>query len=148
MKTAKSRPILRISWGVLFFILLTFSACPGKISPIESHKGGTTKEAESKPSETGKASYYGKKFHGKKTASGERYDMHALTAAHRTLAFGTKVEVINLKNDKSVTVRINDRGPAIKNRIIDLSYRAAKEIGMIQDGVTKVSLRLVSKPKK
>ena len=130
------------------FGFFALAACSGKMSPIDSHAGKHDKDVESKPSETGKASYYGKKFHGKKTASGERYDMHALTAAHRTLSFGTVVEVVNLKNDRRVTVRINDRGPAIKSRIIDLSHRAAKTIDMIQDGVTQVSLRVVSKPKK
>lgn len=72
----------------------------------------------------GKASWYGPGFHGRKTASGERYNMHAMTAAHRRLPFGTKVRVTNLKNDKSVVVRINDRGPYHGNRIIDLSKAA------------------------
>jgi rare lipoprotein A len=91
----------------------------------------------------GLASYYGRKFHGRRTASGERYDMHALTAAHPGLEFGSRVEVTNLKNGRKVQVRINDRGPFIKGRIIDLSYAAAKQIGMITQGVVKVSVKVI-----
>jgi rare lipoprotein A len=91
----------------------------------------------------GLASYYGRKFHGQRTASGERYDMHALTAAHPGLEFGSRVEVTNLKNGRKVQVRINDRGPFIKGRIIDLSYAAAKQIGMLSQGVVKVRIRAV-----
>jgi len=89
----------------------------------------------------GLASYYGRKFHGRRTASGERYDMHAMTAAHPGLEFGSRVEVTNLKNGRKVQVRINDRGPFIKGRIIDLSYAAAKKIGMLSQGVVKVRVR-------
>lgn len=86
----------------------------------------------------GKASYYGKKFHGRTTANGEKYNMNGLTAAHPSLPFGTKVTVKNAYNGKSVTVRINDRGPFIGGRVIDLSVAAAKKIGMIQSGVVPV----------
>ena len=89
------------------------------------------------------ASWYGQKFHGRKTASGERFDMHELTAAHPTLPFGTLVEVRNLDNGRSVVVRINDRGPAVAGRIIDVSYAAAVELGMIDRGVAEVALYLV-----
>ncbi len=88
----------------------------------------------------GIASWYGKKFHGKKTASGEIYNMYKRTAAHRTLPFGTYVLVKNLRNNKTTIVKINDRGPFVKNRIIDLSYRAAKDIGMIRSGTAPVEL--------
>ncbi len=88
----------------------------------------------------GKASYYGKKYHGRKTASGERFNMWAYTAAHRTLPFGAVLRVTNRKNRKQVTVRINDRGPFVSGRIIDLSYAAAKRIDMIRDGVVEVRL--------
>jgi rare lipoprotein A len=91
----------------------------------------------------GLASYYGKKFHGRRTASGERFNMHAMTAAHRNFKFGTRVKVTNLKNKRSVTVRINDRGPFTRGRIIDLSYAAAKKIGMIADGVVRVKIKVV-----
>jgi rare lipoprotein A len=86
----------------------------------------------------GQASYYGARHHGKKTASGERFDQHALTAAHRSLPFGSRVQVTNLRNDRSVVVRINDRGPYAKRRIIDLSHKAAEQLGMLRDGVVPV----------
>jgi rare lipoprotein A len=88
----------------------------------------------------GEASYYSDKLHGNKTASGEIYDKEALTAAHRTFAFGTKVKVTNLETGKSVVVVVNDRGPRAKNRIIDVSGAAARELGMIETGHIKVKL--------
>ena len=91
----------------------------------------------------GTASYYADEFHGRKTANGETYDMHKLTAAHRSLPFNTSVRVTNLKNNRSVTVRINDRMPDFKNRVIDLSYGAAKQIGMIQDGIVEVRVEIL-----
>jgi rare lipoprotein A len=91
----------------------------------------------------GLASYYGHKFQGRRTASGERFDMHAFTAAHPRLAFGTRVRVTNLQNNRSVDVRINDRGPFVKGRIIDLSYAAAKKIGMLSVGVVKVQIAIL-----
>ena len=90
--------------------------------------------------EIGLASHYAKSLHGRSTASGERYNMYAYTAAHKKLPFGTIVVVTNLKNNKSANVRINDRGPFIKGRIIDLSTAAAKKVGMLKDGVTKVQI--------
>jgi len=86
----------------------------------------------------GKASYYGKAHHGNKTASGERFNQNALTAAHRTLPFGTMVRVTNLNNDRSVVVRINDRGPFARGRIIDVSRKAAESLDMIRSGVVPV----------
>ncbi len=91
----------------------------------------------------GKATYYANSFQGHKTTNGERYNRHALTAAHRTLPFGTRVRVTNTKNSKSVIVRINDRGPFTKNLLIDLSYAAAQEIDMIRAGVVLVDLETV-----
>lgn len=93
----------------------------------------------------GKASWYGPKFHGRKTSSGEIYDMHGNTAAHRTLPLGTYVQVTNLNNGRQVVVRINDRGPFVKNRIIDLSYGAARQIGLVGPGVAKVKLVILGK---
>ncbi len=90
----------------------------------------------------GVASWYGPQFHGKATASGEIYDMEALTAAHQTLPFDTVVDVHNLDNGRSVRVRINDRGPFVDNRIIDLSKAAAREIGMLGPGTAKVEIVL------
>ena len=97
--------------------------------------------------ETGKASYYGGKFHGRRTASGERYDKNAFTAAHKTLPFGTIVRVTAEWNQKSVEVRITDRGPYKHGRVIDLSTAAAAELGMLSKGVGNVSLEIVSMPK-
>ena len=93
--------------------------------------------------EQGTASWYGKQFHGNKTAIGETYDMYAMTAAHKTLPLPSYVEVINLDNNKRVTVRLNDRGPFYKNRLIDLSYAAADKLGMIQSGTARVEIRSV-----
>lgn len=89
----------------------------------------------------GKASWYGRKFHGKKTATGERYNMYAMTAAHKTLPLSSYVEVTNLKNNRSVIVRINDRGPFHGNRVMDLSYAAAKELGIQRAGTGSVQIR-------
>ncbi len=91
----------------------------------------------------GYASYYGPNFNGRRTASGEIFNMYAYTAAHRYFPFGTIVRVINLENGKSVIVRINDRGPYKAGRIIDLSYAAAKKIGMIGKGVVKVKIEVI-----
>jgi rare lipoprotein A len=91
--------------------------------------------------ETGFASYYAHKYHGRTTASGERFDMNAMTAAHKTLPFGTKVKVTNLDNGRSVIVRITDRGPFVKGRVIDLSLAAAKKLDMVRAGVAEVEVR-------
>lgn len=88
----------------------------------------------------GVASYYGKQYHGRKTASGERFNMHALTAAHRTLPFGTHLKVTNLANDRSVVVRVNDRGPFKRDRILDVSYEAALRLQMVAAGITRVRI--------
>ena len=90
--------------------------------------------------ESGVASWYGSAFHGRRTASGERFDMHQLTAAHKTLPLGTVVQVRNPLNGKTVDVKINDRGPFIKGRIIDLSYRAALALGIVQAGKLPVEV--------
>jgi rare lipoprotein A len=94
-------------------------------------------------SAVGLATYYGREFAGRRTASGEIYDPELLTAAHRTLAFGSRVRVTNLVNGRHVVVRINDRGPTSGDRLIDLSHRAAKQLHMLQAGVVRVRLELV-----
>lgn len=99
-----------------------------------------------RPAMTGTASWYGKAHHGQQTASGETYDMHALTAAHRSLPLGTRVLVTNLKNDRSVEVRINDRGPFVRGRILDLSYAAARALGSLSDGAFRVKLVVLEEP--
>ncbi len=96
--------------------------------------------------EKGKASYYGKKYHGRTTASGERFNMHAMTAAHRYMPFNTVVKVTSKTNGKSVILRITDRGPFVKGRIIDLSKGAAKKLGMLQDGVVPVEAEVLQTP--
>ena len=90
--------------------------------------------------ERGIASWYGAKFHGRKTANGEIYNMHAMTAAHKTLPLGTYVRVTSIENGKQADVRINDRGPFVRGRIIDLSYRAAKKIGVVGPGTARVEI--------
>ena len=94
--------------------------------------------------EAGMASYYADAHQGRRTANGERFDMHALTAAHRTLPFGTRVKVTNLDNGRSVVVRINDRGPYVKGRVIDLSKAAAQKLRFLDRGTTRVRLEVVS----
>ncbi|HJT73068.1 MAG TPA: septal ring lytic transglycosylase RlpA family protein [Chitinophaga sp.] len=112
---------------VLLCAMLCFASCSRKVT------------------QTGKASYYADKFQGRKTASGETFRQGRLTAAHRTLPFGTKVKVINIANGRSVKVRINDRGPFAEGRIIDLSKKAAKRIGMVNTGVANVEIKYKKK---
>jgi rare lipoprotein A len=92
----------------------------------------------------GKASWYGNPFHGRLTANGERYNMYGMTAAHRTYAMGTRLKITNLANKRSVRVRVNDRGPFYSSRKIDLSYGAAKKLGMIHKGVSRVKIEVLS----
>jgi len=103
------------------------------------------KEVSVNQTQMGIASWYGPNFHGGITSSGERYNMYSYTAAHKTFPLGTIVKVENLKNGKSVYVRINDRGPFIKGRIIDCSYAAACKIGLDKDGVAPVRVTVVNK---
>jgi len=98
------------------------------------------------PTKIGLASWYGKKFHGRKTASGRVFDMYANTAAHNFLPFGTIVRVVNLRNGRDVFVKIIDRGPSSKRRIIDLSHAAANAIGLIKKGIAKVRIEVISTP--
>jgi rare lipoprotein A len=116
---------MKIVYSLLLFCLL-FTACK------------TIKE-------NGVASFYADKFNGRKTASGAVFRQNKLTAAHRTLPFGTKVKVINLSNGKTVKVIINDRGPFVQGRIIDLSKKAAQRLGMLQQGIAQVKLKYKKK---
>lgn len=111
-----------------------------KKSVKELHKHTTRKHFQ-----TGVASYYANKFNGRRTANGERFSNAKMTAAHRTLPFGTLVEVTNLRNGRSVIVRINDRGPYAHARVLDLSSAAAKKIGMHHSGVAKVKIAILNK---
>ncbi|WP_457553636.1 septal ring lytic transglycosylase RlpA family protein [Desulfobacula sp.] len=151
---------------ILVLILLTSFGCstaynPGHIPPPESspYKTGPSSQrhATQKPYkikgvrytpiasatgfvQKGIASWYGKKFHGRKTSNGETYNMYAMTAAHKTLPMNTWVEVDNLKNNRKIVVRINDRGPFVSGRIIDLSYKGATRLGIIGSGTGKVKV--------
>ena len=119
-------------------LVILFASC----TQLDYFSGGKAQK--------GIASWYGSDFHGKLTSNREIYNMHAMTAAHKTLPFGTFVRVTNLNNGKSAVVRINDRGPFVKGRIIDLSYAAAKKIGMAQTGIAPVKIVVLKKysPKK
>jgi rare lipoprotein A len=117
------------------------------VATSASAKAGSQQQRPRKTKvEEGLASWYGREFHGKATASGEAYDMHALTAAHRTLPLGTLVEVKNLENGRSLVARINDRGPVSHRRIVDLSQAAAQELGIDRTGVARVRLTVVGAP--
>jgi rare lipoprotein A len=97
--------------------------------------------------ETGVASWYGQEFQGNTTASGEVYDLNGLTAAHLTLPLGTTIRVTNLKNSKNILLRVNDRGPHIGRRLLDVSWAAAKRLGFVRSGTTRVRVEVVSYPK-
>lgn len=135
MRPSNPHRRLRVRWlmmvMVLEVLLLTACASQPKPKPKERYQ------------ETGLASYYAHRFHGRRTASGETYNENHLTAAHRRLPFGTRLKVTNLTNGREVYVRVNDRGPFIKGRIIDLSYAAAQELKMIREGVVKVSVEII-----
>jgi rare lipoprotein A len=96
----------------------------------------------------GVASWYGQEFQGNTTASGEVYDLGGLTAAHPTLPFGTTIRVTNLENRKDILLRVNDRGPSAKHRLIDVSWRAAKRLGFVRSGTTPVRVEVVAYPKR
>jgi rare lipoprotein A (peptidoglycan hydrolase) len=113
---------------------------PGKL--LEALSPEKWKE-QPKQKQQGLSSWYGKPFHGKTTASGEPFDMHAMTAAHRTLPLQTYVRVTNLANGKAVVVRINDRGPRLHSRIIDLSHGAAKALGFSKKGLARVEVEVL-----
>ena len=99
--------------------------------------------ASAAASETGRIAWYGRKFAGRRTASGEAFNPEALTMAHKTLPFGTRVKITNPKNNKSVTVRVNDRGPTQADRVGDVSYAAARQLGMLKSGVIEAELVVV-----
>ena len=128
--------------GVLFALLaavLVLTNCATPLpKPIDPKIGYT---------EEGIASWYGPGFHGKLTASGEPYDMYQMTAAHKRLPLGTTVRVRSLATGRSVTVKINDRGPFIRGRIIDLSYAAARSLRMIRKGLERIRLKVLQKPR-
>lgn len=117
----------------------------GKTGGSSSSSSGSSSSSNVAAVLNGKASYYHDKFHGRRTASGQTYNKYALTAAHKTLPFNTKIEVRNLKNNRKVLVVINDRLPRTSTRSIDLSRAAAERIGMIRDGVVKVEMKVLKR---
>ena len=128
----------------LLVVLVQGCSLAGAAPPPEPVPAGTeVDEAAPVWSQEGVASWYGEPFHGRTTASGETYDMEAATAAHPTLPFGTRLRVENLDNGRTFTVRINDRGPFAKGRILDVSRRAARELGMIGPGTARVRITVI-----
>jgi len=129
------------SWIAVVALTATLAGCATARGPVSRRPApppGTV--------ETGEASWYGERHQGRRTANGEPYDMYGLTAAHPALPLGTKVLVTNLQNGRSVEVRVNDRGPTVSGRIIDLSYAAARRLGAIAAGTIPVSIRVLSAP--
>ena len=131
------RWILRLALAALFLVQIAAIGC-------SANKRPAAPKSLERPIERGVASWYGTYFHGRLTANGERYDMHEMTAAHPTLPFGTRVQVRNVRNVRTAVVRINDRGPFKKSRVIDLSYAAAKMIGAVQPGTALVDVYLLA----
>lgn len=126
---------------IALLLVSVFSGCA--TPPPKEPSSGTGAPPSAEQLGSGKASYYGSQHHNKLTANGERFDQHSLTAAHRTLPFGSKVRVTNIRTGKSVVVRINDRGPFVRGRIIDLSKAAFERIGSKGSGVIRVRLERV-----
>ncbi|HEY0595144.1 septal ring lytic transglycosylase RlpA family protein [Sphingopyxis sp.] len=130
---------------MLIPLLLTVSAAAQEVEATENPIAGIAQQADSEIEiDGGMASYYGNELAGNRTASGERFDPGQLTAAHRSLPFGSMVRVTNTSNGDSVVVRINDRGPFSRGRVIDVSQAAAREIGMHRSGTARVKLALLS----
>ncbi|TFH20122.1 MAG: septal ring lytic transglycosylase RlpA family protein [Myxococcales bacterium] len=124
--------------AALFFLVIV-TGCATSAGDGANSTGGAKKSYSAK----GQASYYADSLQGRKTASGESYDKKKLTAAHRELAFGTKVRVTNLANNETVTVRVNDRGPFAKERIIDVSRKAAETLDFVRQGHTDVRIEVI-----
>lgn len=128
MKTSTCLHIL-----VLFSLVFTLGCATTTVKA----PGGDRHEAR------GLASWYGERYQGRPTASGEPFDPYGFTAAHKTLPFGTRVRVRDVETRKTVVVRINDRGPFVRGRVIDLSYAAARDLGMLRDGIREVELTII-----
>jgi rare lipoprotein A len=134
-----------MTWAAIRWVPLMFLICPAIEAPLVAHLS-----APVKPIKTwvGNASWYGPNFNGKKTANGERFNAESLTAAHPSLPFGSLVRVVNPRNGRFELVRINDRGPYQEGREIDVSYRVARNLGLIGSGVNQVRLELMQLPPK
>ena len=132
---------------LLLLITTAFAGLTGCSSTQHSQTGPFTTDGrpiEVLQSEEGTASYYSNKFHGRKTASGERYRKELLTAAHRSYPFGTYLRITSLGTGSSVIVRVNDRGPSMRKRLLDLSHAAAAQLGMLRAGIVKVRVEVIS----
>ncbi len=136
----RSRALTALIAAMLFAASCASASRPGTTEPLVSTIPSPPPVPGQIYRETGMASWYGRDFHGRKTANGETYDMYGITAAHRTLPLGTMIRVTNLENYQSIKVRINDRGPFARNRILDLSYGAAKELAFVAQGTTRVKI--------
>lgn len=134
------------SWIAVVALTATLAGCATARGPVTRGPVSTGPAAPPGTVETGEASWYGERHQGRRTANGDPYDMYRLTAAHPALPLGTKVRVTNLQNGRSVEVRVNDRGPTVSGRIIDLSYAAARRLGAIATGTIPVSVRVLSTP--
>jgi len=128
--------------GLCLFVVALLAGC-GPASPRFVSRDTPTVIPSSNHQLEGTASYYGDEFNGRKTSSGEVYDMHGLTAAHRTLPFNTRIRVLNLQNGRTAVVRVNDRGPFKDNRVIDLSWEAAKQLGLLENGTAPVKIEIL-----
>ena len=148
--------MFKISTAVLFCFFIGCSSSPryvtSKASPIKKVNNSSKNSKTKKNNQSdikhrrimkGVSSFYAEDFHGKLTANGEVYDMYGVTAAHKTLPLNTVCRVTNLKNDKSLILRINDRGPYIKGRILDCSYCAAKKLDFVNQGTTDVKIEVI-----
>ena len=140
---------MRPLFPALLVVVLAIPGCAttGRVrapARLESKRALHSPPRGAASAEVGLASFYSARHNGAATASGERHDAGELTAAHRTLAFGTRVRVTNLANERSVVVTINDRGPFVRGRIIDLSKRAARELDFVREGTARVGVTVVS----
>jgi rare lipoprotein A len=131
-----------LGWAVVGALVIALGV-EGCTTAPRRPAGRVPSASERPSSQTGRASWYGQAHHGQLTASGERFDMNALTAAHPTLPFGTRLRVVNLDNDRAVEVRVNDRGPTTAGRILDLSYAAARALGAVGSGVVPIKLTVL-----
>src|SRR5512139_1386812 len=144
--------MMRVSAPLLAIALAVFiPACAGRAPREEPSAPGQPPPAVVSPPpkaylETGTASWYGRDFHGRTTASGDPFDMYGISAAHRTLPLGTVLRVTNLDNFKTIMVKVNDRGPFVRGRILDLSYGAARELGAVPQGSVRVKIEAVETP--
>ncbi len=145
------RQIKKLVMAAAVFLLAACSSGPDTLTGAKRQLGqpysvnGATYVPREGPGydAVGIASWYGRRYHGRRTASGEIFDMNSATAAHPTLPFGTRVQVTNLENGRSLVLRINDRGPFVRRRIIDVSRRAAQALGFVQKGLARVRVQFV-----